>query len=358
MAGHLYDTTVKNNIRAMGFTIVELLIVIVVIGILAAITIVAFNGVTSKARVATVTSDLGNASKKLKIDQVLNGSYPATLAAADNGNGIPASGGTTYQYTVDNSANPPTFCITAVNGSAAYFITDSGLPTSGTCPGDSASGISPPTAVGYYDFTNYDGGSGTMSNVPLPSIPDGSWMIIVVSYTNATDAVPPAGWTNLYGRIDTNTMRTEIFGKIKTSSDPSTFSIGSTGNTTTNGVIFWGSRASSDLSTWIKGSYANRNGTTAQQYITTTPTITTTAPQSLVLSISTERTTVTETDITSLTGATKWFFIPQVGSTKLQTITLSTSTVASPGISSPVTVTYPNVQTLNGMALQIALPPV
>jgi type IV pilus assembly protein PilA len=37
----------KNN---YGFTIVELLIVIVVIGILAAIAIVSFNGVTGKAR--------------------------------------------------------------------------------------------------------------------------------------------------------------------------------------------------------------------------------------------------------------------------------------------------------------------
>ena len=36
--------------KQTGFTIVELLIVIVVIGILAAITIVAFNGVQQRAR--------------------------------------------------------------------------------------------------------------------------------------------------------------------------------------------------------------------------------------------------------------------------------------------------------------------
>jgi len=46
-----------------GFTIVELLVVIVVIGILAAITVVAYTGVTQKATVSTLTSDLDNASK-------------------------------------------------------------------------------------------------------------------------------------------------------------------------------------------------------------------------------------------------------------------------------------------------------
>lgn len=47
---------VKN--KQPGFTIVELLIVIVVIGILAAITVVAYNGVQAKARTAAVNSDL------------------------------------------------------------------------------------------------------------------------------------------------------------------------------------------------------------------------------------------------------------------------------------------------------------
>ena len=36
-----------------GFTIVELLVVIVVIGILAAITIVAFNGISNRAIIST-----------------------------------------------------------------------------------------------------------------------------------------------------------------------------------------------------------------------------------------------------------------------------------------------------------------
>jgi prepilin-type N-terminal cleavage/methylation domain-containing protein len=44
--------------RQRGFTIVELLIVIVVIGILAAITIVAYNGIQSRAQVSALTQEL------------------------------------------------------------------------------------------------------------------------------------------------------------------------------------------------------------------------------------------------------------------------------------------------------------
>lgn len=51
-----------------GFTIVELLVVIVVIGVLAFITIIAYTGISQKATIASLTSDLDNAAKRLKLD--------------------------------------------------------------------------------------------------------------------------------------------------------------------------------------------------------------------------------------------------------------------------------------------------
>ena len=56
-----------------AFTIVELLVVIVVIGILAAITIVTYSGISQKAVEASLQSDLSGASKQLKLSQVDNG---------------------------------------------------------------------------------------------------------------------------------------------------------------------------------------------------------------------------------------------------------------------------------------------
>ena len=59
-----------------GFTIVELLIVIVVIGILAAITIVAFNGVQDRARMNKIQSDLASLEKAIKAARINNGDVP------------------------------------------------------------------------------------------------------------------------------------------------------------------------------------------------------------------------------------------------------------------------------------------
>lgn len=116
-----------------GFTIVELLVVIVVIGVLATITIVSYTGISQKATIASLTSDLSNASKLLKLDQVVNGIYPVTLEAANGGKGIPRSDNIDYQYSVDNSTTPQGFCITAIKSNQSYKITNNSAPISGDC---------------------------------------------------------------------------------------------------------------------------------------------------------------------------------------------------------------------------------
>ncbi len=78
------NISIKNKTQDIGFTIVELLIVIVIIGILAAITIVAYNGIQDRARNASIQSDLTMFAKKLEVARTVttDGLYPASLTAA------------------------------------------------------------------------------------------------------------------------------------------------------------------------------------------------------------------------------------------------------------------------------------
>lgn len=75
--------------KRAGFTIVELLIVIVVIAILAAISIVAYNGIQDRANDTTVRNDLANIAKKIELDRVDRGAYIPGGTATSNSTNLP-----------------------------------------------------------------------------------------------------------------------------------------------------------------------------------------------------------------------------------------------------------------------------
>lgn len=113
--------------KESGFTIVELLIVIVVIGILAAITIVAFNGVQNRAREARLQSELGSVAKALELAKTggSTDTYPTTLTGLN----APISGVTYFHDAVDN-----TYCASKSEGTSVYHISSASTAAkSGEC---------------------------------------------------------------------------------------------------------------------------------------------------------------------------------------------------------------------------------
>lgn len=120
--------------RSSGFTIVELLVVIVVIGILAAITIVSYSGVAQRANIATIQSDLANASKKIQMYKAQYDSYPTTMSGSfcpqspqvDDSFCLKSSSGLVFS---NYSSNGTTFTVYGKRNDVTYYVTESIPPT-------------------------------------------------------------------------------------------------------------------------------------------------------------------------------------------------------------------------------------
>ncbi len=118
-----------------GFTIVELLIVVVVIAILAAITIVAYNGIQNRAKDSASLSNAQQVGKKITAHALLNSeTLPATLADA----GISNAGDLTYQYTRNTTVSPNNFCLTATSGGTSAHIAGTTNSVKNAVPGPCA----------------------------------------------------------------------------------------------------------------------------------------------------------------------------------------------------------------------------
>lgn len=134
--------------RTNGFTLVELLIVIVVIAVLAAITIIAFNGIRDRATTASLRSDLNAAGRQMEMARVDNSEqYPATLPSS-----IKLSPGNVLQLTSVTDVTKQ-YCINGYgpNGRMASYSSTSGMSDylcSGMTVGSAVGGSVPATPRG------------------------------------------------------------------------------------------------------------------------------------------------------------------------------------------------------------------
>ncbi|WP_182141925.1 type IV pilin protein [Schaalia sp. JY-X169] len=120
----------RPNGLSQGFTIVELLIVIVIIAILVAIVTVSYNGITRQVKIASLKSDLKNASTQIELTNAKSGSYPTNEGQIDGD--IKSSPNNTLSYKGGGTA----YCVTATNTQAnlSFSITHDGEITEGDCP--------------------------------------------------------------------------------------------------------------------------------------------------------------------------------------------------------------------------------
>lgn len=123
---------VRRN-REQAFTIVELLIVIVVIAILAALVVVAFNGIQARARDTQRGANLQSLAKALEAYYAEKGSYPPFSQPGDIGLNIASWRSANLPSVRDSLVTPPGVGSVSLVNSATPTVAQYGYRNGESC---------------------------------------------------------------------------------------------------------------------------------------------------------------------------------------------------------------------------------
>lgn len=179
-----------------GFTIVELLIVIVVIGILAAITIVAYSGIQDKARVAGALAHAAQIKRSANMadatgywqfdecsgttisDQSEKGNHGTVVGTAAWSTDTPTGSGCSFNF------NGSTYINTSATIGASFYIKAAWVKTT-SCGG--SNNIISGSGSAFYSCTLRAGHNGAWSALTTPgTLGDGKWHFVVLEYDAGT----------------------------------------------------------------------------------------------------------------------------------------------------------------------------
>ncbi len=90
----------RRNSDESGFTLVELLVVIVILGILAAVAVFAVGGVTDRGRQSACRADVRSVETASEAHYAKNGSYAATIAAIVTAGFLKSAPGSANGYVI------------------------------------------------------------------------------------------------------------------------------------------------------------------------------------------------------------------------------------------------------------------
>lgn len=226
-----------------GFTIVELLIVVVVIAILAAITIVAYNGIQNRARQSSLQATISQASKQVASYAPLNNDlYPVDETTFFSTTKLADTSDMDYTYLV--SPDRTHYCVSVTNISNPSLSAAASDKSGGVVEGRCVRNLAPNPAI--YNGSGNGWGYYTPQGASVSAVPAGSGLPSGISWAyqvqlNATTS--PAGpYLNLRstGPSITVPVRISMYAKSSTNQNVSfqteKYSTGGTRGETQSGV--------------------------------------------------------------------------------------------------------------------------